>query len=244
MSAQPRIAIVTGAAGGLGGAVARDLAARGHTVVAVDLDDARVVQACGAGPLALAADLGRWEECERVVAETAARHGGVDVLVNCAAILRRTEPADVGPEAFATVFDVNCRAAFVLMREALVHMERSGWGRIVNVASVGIHTGGYSLTSAVYEASKAAVVSFSKTFARYAAPRGVLINCVAPGGMATRMLTDETPAELLETVIADIPLGRLADPAEVAGMIGYLASEENSYASGATFDVNGGVAMP
>jgi NAD(P)-dependent dehydrogenase (short-subunit alcohol dehydrogenase family) len=213
-------------------------------VVAVDLDAPQVAAACGAGPEPLAADLGQWADCERVVAETVDRLGRIEVLVNCAAILGRTEPADVDPDTFTSVFDVNCRAAFVLMREALADMERHGWGRIVNVASVGIHTGGYSLTSAVYEASKAAVANFTKTFARFGAPRGVLINCVAPGGMATRMLTEQTPPELLEAVVADIPVGRLAEPTELAGLIAYLASDENTYASGATFDVNGGVVMP
>jgi NAD(P)-dependent dehydrogenase (short-subunit alcohol dehydrogenase family) len=192
----------------------------------------------------LEADLSRWTACEQVVSETVARHGRVDVLVNCAAILRRTELDEVNPETFAAIFDANCRAVFVLMRQAMRDMERRGWGRIVNVTSVGVHVGGYSLTSALYEASKAAVMSFTKTFARYAGPCGILVNAVAPGGMRTPMLTEQTPPELLQFVEQDIPLGRLAEPGEVAGLIVYLASEENTYASGATFDVNGGVVTP
>jgi 3-oxoacyl-[acyl-carrier protein] reductase len=192
----------------------------------------------------LEADLSRWTACEQVVSETVARHGRVDVLVNCAAILRRTELDEVNPETFAAIFDANCRSVFVVMRHAMRDMELRGWGRIVNVTSVGVHVGGYSLTSALYEASKAAVMSFTKTFARYAGPRGILVNAVAPGGMRTPMLTEQTPPELLEVVEQDIPLGRLAEPAEIAGLIAYLAGEENTYASGATFDVNGGVVTP
>jgi NAD(P)-dependent dehydrogenase (short-subunit alcohol dehydrogenase family) len=237
---EPRVAVVTGAAGGLGGAVARTLASSCTTVVGVDLDADAVAE--GIEPLQ--ADLGTWTECERVVADVVARHGRIDVLVNSAAILRRTELDDVDEATFQRIFDVNCRGAFVLMRGALRDMESRGWGRIVNVTSIGVHTGGYSLTSAVYEATKGAVANFTKTFARYAAPRGVLINSVAPGGMRTPMLTAETPPELLATVERDIPVGRLAEPHEVAGLVAWLASDRNTYASGASFDVNGGVVMP
>jgi NAD(P)-dependent dehydrogenase (short-subunit alcohol dehydrogenase family) len=245
--AERRVAIVTGAAGGLGSAVVRALVARGQTVVALDLEAERVVAAVGTdlpGVEPRAADLADWDACERVVAETVARHGRVDVLVNSAAILRRTELDDVTPEIFARIFDVNCRSAFVLSRAALRDMETRGWGRIVNVTSIGVHTGGYSLTSAIYEATKAAVGNFTRTLARYGAPRGILVNSVAPGGMRTPMLTDETPADVLAAVERDIPIGRLAEPGEVAGLVAYLASEECTYASGATFDVNGGVVTP
>jgi NAD(P)-dependent dehydrogenase (short-subunit alcohol dehydrogenase family) len=243
---EPRVAIVTGAAGGLGSAVMRRLADRGDEVVAVDLEVDGIEPPGGtAGTVtAIAADLGEWDECERVVADTVARSGRVDILVNCAAILRRTELDQVDAETFGRIFNVNCRAPFVLMRASLREMEKREWGRIVNVTSVGVHVGGYSPTSAVYEATKAAVANFTKTLARYAATRGVLINTVAPGGMRTPMLTAETPPELLRQVEADIPIGRLAEPDEVASLIVYLASGENTYASGAAFDVNGGVAMP
>jgi NAD(P)-dependent dehydrogenase (short-subunit alcohol dehydrogenase family) len=240
-----RVAIVTGAAGGLGSAVARELAAEHGTVVAVDLDADAVSAAVGDAPhQAIAADLGEWDACERVIADTVATHGRIDVLVNSAAILRRTELDDVDAATFARIFDINCRGAFVLMRGALRDMERRGWGRIVNVTSIGVHTGGYSLTSAVYEATKGALGNFTRTFARYGAPRGILVNSVAPGGMRTPMLTAETPPELLVEVEADIPAGRLAEPGEVASFVAFLAGERNTYASGATFDVNGGVVMP
>jgi len=239
-----RVAIVTGAAGGLGSAVARTLAARGDTVVGVDLDAERVVAAAGGQVDALAADLGDWDACEDVLRQTLARHGRIDILVNAAAVLWRTELDEVDAERFARIFDINCRGAFVLMRGALRDMERRGWGRIVNVTSIGVHTGGYSLTSAIYEATKGALGNFTRTFARYGAPRGILVNSVAPGGMRTPMLTSETPAELLAEVERDIPVGRLAEPDEVAAVVAHLASEQNTYASGATFDVNGGVVMP
>jgi NAD(P)-dependent dehydrogenase (short-subunit alcohol dehydrogenase family) len=241
------VAIVTGAAGGLGSAIVRAIAPACKVVVAVDLDGAKVLDAVGTGVQNVApyaADLGDWPACEKVIADTVSTHGRIDVLVNSAAILRRTEPEDVDESVFQHIFDVNCRSAFVLMRGALRDMETRGWGRIVNVTSIGVHTGGYSLTSAIYEATKAAVGNFTRTFARYGAPLGILVNSVAPGGMRTPMLTVGTPPELLKKVEADIPVGRLAEPDEVAGVIAYLASASNTYASGATFDVNGGVVMP
>ena len=236
-----RVAIVTGAAGGLGSAVVEQLAGAGVTVVAVDLEPSRAEHP-NVHPVA--ADLAVWAECERVVADAVAAHGRLDILVNCAAVLRRLEFDEIDEESFAQIFAINTRAVFVLCREAVRAMEQNGYGRIVNVTSVGVHVGGYSITSAVYESTKGAVAVFSKTLATHCASLGILVNCVAPGGMRTRMLTAETPAELLVEVEADIPLKRLAEPDEVATAVCYLASDVNTYATGATFDVNGGVVMP
>jgi 3-oxoacyl-[acyl-carrier protein] reductase len=242
-----RVALVTGAAGGLGAAVARGLAARGRRVAMVDIaaqELEREAEAIGALATALPADLARVDECERVVAETVERLGRLDILVNSAAILARTALEDADASAFARIFDTNCRSVFFLCRAALAEMEPRGWGRIVNVTSVGVHVGGYSISSAMYEATKGAVEVFTKTFARYAAPKGVTVNAVAPGAMRTRMILDETPVELLQSFEGTIPIGRLADPEEVAQVVVFLTGEGASYVVGATFDVNGGLAMP
>ena len=164
--------------------------------------------------------------------------------MNAAAILRRARSEDVDDDLYASVMDTNACSAFILMSRAISDMEIRRRGRIVNVVSVGVHTGGYSLTSAVYEASKAAVGNFTRTFARYGAPREVLVNSVAPGGICTPMRLRDTPPDLLQTVVADTPVGRLAEPDEVATLVAYLASGENSYCSGATVDVDGGTVMP
>ena len=245
-STEHRTAIVTGAAGGLGLAVATLLLAEEMRVSMVDIDAARLGAAAEelpGSPQILAADLSRTEECDRVAAEARARWGHVDVLVNCAAILHRVDLADLDEATFERIINTNLRSVFWLCRGVIPGMEERGYGRIVNVTSVGIHTGGYSLTSAVYECTKGAIHNFTKTLARSLAPKGILVNSVAPGGMATRMILDETPAEVLEGVMRDIPLRRLAEPAEVAEVIAFLASDRNTYASGASFDVNGGTAM-
>ena len=116
-------------------------------------------------------------------------------------------------------------------------MESRGFGRIVNVTSVGVHVGGYSMTSAMYEATKGAVEVFTKTFARYAAPRGIAVNAVAPGAMETSMITGD-PAGRPRGVRGTIPIGRLADPVEVAEVVVFLTGEGASYVVGATFDVS------
>jgi NAD(P)-dependent dehydrogenase (short-subunit alcohol dehydrogenase family) len=245
MPDEPRAAVVTGAARGLGLAVATQLLQAGSRVTLVDIDGELLERARpGQGDTHLvAADLGKTTACDRVIAESIAHWGGVDVLVNCAAILQRVEFDEIDEAVFARIFDINVRSVFWLCRAAVADMQKRGWGRIVNTTSVGIHTGGYSISSAVYEATKGAVHNFTKTLARSVAKDGILVNSVAPGGMRTRMLTDQTPAELLVEVEKDIPLGRLAEPDEVASMIVYLASARNTYATGGGFDVNAGVAM-
>jgi NAD(P)-dependent dehydrogenase (short-subunit alcohol dehydrogenase family) len=242
-----RVALVTGAAGGLGAAVAVLLARQGRRVAMVDIDTeslARQAATIGDGATPIRGDLASVEECERVVAETIERLGRVDILVNCAAILARTPLEDADASAFARIFDTNCRSVFFLCRAAMRDMESRGFGRIVNVTSVGVHVGGYSITSAMYEATKGAVEVLTKTFARYAAPKGITVNAVAPGGMRTRMILDETPRGVLESFERGIPIGRLADPEEVAHVVAFLASDKASYVVGATLDVNGGLAMP
>jgi NAD(P)-dependent dehydrogenase (short-subunit alcohol dehydrogenase family) len=212
----------------------------------VDIDATRLegaAEGLPGSPQVLPADLSRTAECDRVVAEARRHWSHTDVLVNCAAILHRVDLADLDEATFERIINTNLRSVFWLCRGVIPGMQERGYGRIVNVTSVGIHTGGYSLTSAVYESTKAAIHNLTKTLARSLAPKGILVNSVAPGGMATRMILDETPADVLQGVMQDIPLRRLAEPKEVAEVIAFLASDRNTYASGASFDVNGGSAM-
>jgi acetoacetyl-CoA reductase len=226
--------------------VADLLLRQGARVSLVDVDGDRLGEAAGTlpgEPHLITANLSDTRECDRVVAEAVEHWGQVDVLVNCAAILRRVDLADLDEATFEQIVNTNLRSVLWLCRNVIPGMQARGFGRIVNVTSVGIHTGGFSLTSAVYECTKAAIHNLTKTLARSLAPSGILVNSVAPGGMLTRMLLDETPPDVLESVAREIPLGRLADPAEVAELVVFLTSDRCSYASGASFDVNGGLAM-
>jgi acetoacetyl-CoA reductase len=241
-----RASVVTGAAGGLGRAVAELLVRRGQHVTVVDVDRERLEDATAGleHVHVVAADLSSTAECDRVVREATEQWGQVDVLVNCAAILHRVDLFELDEATFGRIVDTNLRSVLWLCRGVLPGMEQRGYGRIVNVSSVGIHTGGYSTTSAVYELTKAGIANLTKTLARAYAAKGVLVNTVAPGAMATRMILDETPASVLAEVERDIPIGRLAEPAEVGEVVAFLASDENTYVTGATFDANGGIVMP
>jgi 3-oxoacyl-[acyl-carrier protein] reductase len=241
--------MITGAAGGLGSAVAHLLASSGHNLALVDnrSEDlaavATEVSETDAHVEPLSADLSQVEACERVVADTVQRLGRVDILVNSAAILARRELDDVTAESFDNIFHTNARAPFFLMRAAIRDMEKRSWGRIVNLTSSGVYTGGHNMTSAPYEATKGAVSVFTKMFAKHAAANGILVNAVCPGGMRTRMREQGTPPEVVDEINKQIPLQRTSDPVEVARMVVWLCGDENSYATGATFDIVGGRVM-
>jgi 3-oxoacyl-[acyl-carrier protein] reductase len=140
------------------------------------------------------------------------------------------------------IMNVNLKSVFFLSRAAGNAMRANGWGRIVNVSSTGGRTGGI-FNATVYSASKAGIMSMTKAFARHFAPDGILVNCIAPGSVNTRLMAN-LPQASLENAIAGVPLKRLADPAEIAQVIVFLASDGASYMTGATVDVNGGAVMP
>jgi NAD(P)-dependent dehydrogenase (short-subunit alcohol dehydrogenase family) len=246
-----RVAIITGAGGGLGGAVARLLAAAGTYRLSMvdnrsDALEAVIadVTSMGAEAAGLVADLGTAAAAERVVPETIAKFGRVDALVNAAAILHRREFDKATPEDFELIFRINTLAPFLLARAAIPDMAVRGWGRIVNVTSTGVYEGGFTMTSALYEMSKGAVAVLTKMLSRHGAPHGVLVNTVCPGGMRTGMLMNETSPDLVAKAEREmIPLHRIADPAEIAQMVVWLIGDLNTYATGAEFDVTGGLAL-
>jgi NAD(P)-dependent dehydrogenase (short-subunit alcohol dehydrogenase family) len=246
-----RVAIITGGGGGLGGAVAGLLAdAGGYRLSLVDNRAEALapvvadLRARGVEAEPLIADLSVAAEVETVVSRTIERYGRVDVLVNAAAILHRQTFDEVTPEDFDAVFHINTLAPFLLCRAAMPDMASRGWGRIVNVTSTGVYEGGFTMTSAVYESSKGAVAVLTKMLSRHGAPDGILVNTVCPGGMRTRMLLEETSAELVAKAEREmIPLRRLAEPVEVARIIAWLVSDQNTYATGAEFDITGGIAL-
>jgi NAD(P)-dependent dehydrogenase (short-subunit alcohol dehydrogenase family) len=245
-----RVAIVTGAGGGLGSNVARLLAKSGHDVALIDVKQealmrlAQELQGDGIKVEPICADLTLSSECLRVAQQTIKSFGKIDILVTAAAILARTPPEKVTDESFEKIFGLNARAVFYLCREAMADMEKRKWGRIVTITSTGVYEGGMNMTSALYEASKGAVSVFTKMFAKAGASNGILVNAVCPGGMRTAMLLDATPPDVVKAVEQRIPLGRLADPIEMAKVVVFLVGDDASYITGATFDVNGGLCMP
>lgn len=247
MAMAERVAIVTGAGRGLGAAVSRELSKAGVRVAVCDIDlplateVATELRTNGCDAAAFDADVSQPPEIERLVHATLERFGRVDILVNNAAICPRTSIDAMTEEGFDQIIGVNLKSVFFLSRAAGNAMRQHSWGRIVNVSSIGGRTGGI-FNATVYSASKAGVMAMTKAFARHFAPYNILVNCVAPGGMETRLMENLTP-ESLQSTLSSIPLGRLADPAEVARVVAFLTSDGASFMTGATVDANGGALM-
>lgn len=228
-----RVALITGSAGGIGRAIAVALQDAGLEVIGVD----RVAQNDGVLGRSEIVDLAKIDACEDLMRSV----GRVDVLVNNASVLVVKPLEDVDAQDFSVLFDVNLRAPVLLTRAALPGMVERGWGRVINLSSVGARTGGVS-QSAVYNMTKAGIASFTKFVARHYGGSGITSNAIAPGGIITGMtnhLTDDERAAL----VAQIPAGRMAVPDEVASAAAFLASDGAGYINGVTLDVNGGWVM-
>ena len=238
-----RTALVTGATGDIGGAVARALHGRGATVVLTGTRVA-VLEALAAelGERAHAApcDLGDAAGPAALVKQTEAAAGALDILVNNAGLARDSLAVRMDDDDWQRVLDVNLTAGFRLARAALRGMMRRRWGRIIGIASIVGVTGNPGQTN--YAASKAGMIGFSKALAAEVASRGITVNCVAPGFIETAMTAD-LAAEQRERLLGRTPVGRLGTPQDVAASVVYLASEEAAYVTGQTLHVNGGMAM-
>jgi 3-oxoacyl-[acyl-carrier protein] reductase len=238
-----RIALVTGAARGIGLAIARALGMQGTSVALVDVDPValdRAAQSLGIGLLPIQADVSRLADVQRAVALTVEHFGGLDILVNNAGICPMSGFSEISESEWDQVLAVNLKGAFLLCQAALPHLRQTGRrGRIVNVASVAGQMGGVAI-GAHYAASKAGLIGMSKSLARALAADGVTVNCVAPGTIETDLTASWSEATRA-TVKAAIPLGRFAQPEEVAEAVCFLASDLAGFITGATLDLNGGL---
>lgn len=238
-----RKALVTGASGGIGAAVARTLHAQGALV---GLHGTRVekleelASELGERAKVLPVNLSNRAEVKELAAKAEAELEGVDILVNNAGITRDGLFVRMSEEDWDTVLEVNLGSVFLLTR-ALTHaMMRRRWGRIINVTSVVGVTGNPGQTN--YAASKAGLIGFSKSLAQEIATRNVTVNCVAPGFIETAM-TDKLNEKQREAIMGAIPMKRMGTGAEIASAVVYLASDEAGYVTGQTIHVNGGMVM-
>ncbi|PRY12618.1 SDR family NAD(P)-dependent oxidoreductase [Kineococcus rhizosphaerae] len=239
-----RTALVTGAASGIGNAIARAYAAEGAAVVVLDRDAERVqavaAQLGAAG--AHAVDVTDADATKEAVDGVVAAHGRLDVLVNCAGILTEVPLVEMDVATWDRMIDVDLRSVFLMTRWAAPHMVAQRWGRVVNVASQLGLKGGESLTH--YSAAKAGVIGFTKAAARELAPHGVLVNAIAPGPVNTPLVDGLSP-DWKAAKQAELPLGRFGDPEEIAPTAVLLASDPggNLYV-GQTLGPNSGDVMP
>jgi 3-oxoacyl-[acyl-carrier protein] reductase len=240
-------ALVTGASGGIGGAIARALHDRGAIVALAGtrtaaLEALALELGSGAGGRThvLTADLAGPDAADKLVRHAEAAMGKLDILVNNAGITRDNLALRMKDEDWQAVLDLNLTAAFRLSRATLRGMVRRRHGRIIGIASVVGVTGNPG--QANYAAAKAAMIGMTKSLAAEVATRGITINCIAPGIIATAM-TDKLNDEQKARILAQIPMARLGIPSDVAPAAVYLASAEAAYVTGQTLHVNGGMAM-
>lgn len=236
-------ALVTGASGGIGGAIARTLYGAGAKVMVHGTRRAALdalAQSLGEGVFVATSDLADATAADAVIKNAEGAMGQLDILVNNAGLARDMLAMRMKDEDWQRVIDVDLTAGFRLARAALRGMVRRRWGRIIAITSVVGATGNPG--QANYAAAKAGMVGMSKALAAEVAQRGITVNCVAPGFIATAM-TDALTAEQKERIATAIPLGRVGTADEVAAGVLFLASEEARYITGHTLHINGGLAM-
>jgi len=243
-----QVALVTGAAQGLGNIIARRLHAAGYKLVLTDVNEdmaraaAGQLDASGDTVLPLALDVMQKAAFEAALAAVQQRWGGLHVVVNNAAITPTTPVMQITPEEFDTVLAINLRGTFLGCQVFGAAMGQAGYGRLINVASLAGQNGG-TASGAHYAASKGGILTLTKIFARELAASGVTVNAIAPGPMELPSVRAAVPPERLEKLIEMIPVKRLGNPEFVASLVVQLASVEADFATGAAWDVNGGIFM-
>jgi len=244
-----RIALVTGGTGGIGTAICRRLASGGIKVVAgfshggdnayalawqqAQKEEKYEFEVCYG-------DVTNFESCGMMVDKISTEMGPINILVNNAGITRDSTLKKMGFEQWDSVLRTNLDSVFNVTRHVINSMLEQGFGRIINISSINGQKGQFGQTN--YSAAKAGMHGFTKALAQEVANKGITVNTVSPGYVATEMVK-KMPQPILDKIIAQIPLGRLAEPNEIGAMVAFLASDEAGYVTGADFSINGGLHM-
>ncbi|RZI71695.1 MAG: acetoacetyl-CoA reductase [Variovorax sp.] len=241
-----KVAYVTGGMGGIGTAICQRLHKDGFTVIAgcgPTRDHAKWLaeqKAEGYEFFASVGNVGDWNSTVDAFSKAKAEHGAIDVLVNNAGITRDRMFVKMTPEDWSAVIETNLNSMFNVTKQVVADMVEKGWGRIVNISSVNGAKGQAGQTN--YSAAKAGMHGFTMALAQEMANKGVTVNTVSPGYIGTDMV-NAIRQEVLDKIIATIPVKRLGKPSEIASIISWLATDEGGYSTGADFSVNGGLHM-
>lgn len=239
-----KVAIVTGASRGIGRAIASALAKEGYSLVLNYRSNREELQSfvdeIKANATLVQADIRKFDEAEKLVQEAVNAYGRLDLLVNNAGITKDTLLLRMGEEDFDAVTETNLKGTFNCSKHAAKIMFKQRSGVIINMSSVVGITGNMGQSN--YAASKAGVIGFTKAVARELAPRGVRVNAIAPGFIATKM-TDVIPEDIKKATLSRIPMGRFGLPEDVANLVVFLASDQSKYITGQVIQVDGGMAM-
>jgi len=232
-----KVALITGATGGIGEAIAKTFRDMGATVVITGRNESKLKE-LGDGFIAIAADISKPGAAGDLISKTIEKAGKIDILVNNAGITKDTLLMRMTDEQFDDVVNTNLRATFQLCRAAIMPMMKARYGRIINMTSIVGAIGGPG--QANYAASKGGIIAMTKSIAAEVASRNITANCIAPGFIKTPM-TDVLPEELKDAYLKQIPAGRFGEPADIANACLFLASDVSSYITGQTIHVNGGM---
>jgi 3-oxoacyl-[acyl-carrier protein] reductase len=246
MADEKKLAVVTGAARGIGRAIVLELLKQGRLVAGLDINAdqlkelEKIVAGAGYSVITKCVDITKTEQLNEVIEELAKEYGGIAILVNNAGITRDRLMIQMSDEEYDLLMAVNLRAAFMATRATLRSMLRNKFGRIINISSVAGIMG--QAGSANYAASKAGLIGMTKSIVREVAKKGITANCVAPGFIITEM-TNVLPDAVKEAALAIIPAKKLGTPEDVAKAVAFLASDDAGYINGQILQVDGGMAM-
>ena len=247
MASDERVSLITGSSRGIGKAIALQFANQGIRVAVNYISNraaadvvVKLVEDAGSSAVAVQGDVTKRTDVERIFVETSELLGPVEILVNNAGIISDSLLMRMSDEDWDSVIDLDLRSIFLCTREAIRTMVRSRWGRVINIGSVVGLRG--NAGQANYAAAKAGMVGFTQSIAKEVGSRNITVNCVAPGYVETDIVED-LPKELKQAIMDRVPIGRFGTPEEIAGMVGFLASDAASYVTGQAIAVDGGLVI-
>jgi len=234
-----KVAFVTGGTRGIGRAISERLKADGYKVAAAYAGNEEAAQKTAAelGIMVVKCDVGSFEDCKAAVAKVEAELGPVDIVVNNAGITKDGLFHKMTPEQWGDVVNVDLNSCFNVTRQVIDGMRERGWGRVINISSINGQKGQLGQTN--YSAAKAGMVGFTKALAQESARKGITVNAICPGYIDTDMVA-AVPENVLQSIIAGIPVGRLGKASEIADAVSFLASEGSAFITGSTLTANGG----